>query len=95
MKKKKTILVVDDEPDILELISLYLIEMDYSVLKTQSGKDAIAILENNPDIACILLDMMMPGLSGLAVLKIIREKYCAEELPVIMVTALTHISEKN
>lgn len=95
MKQNRTILVVDDEPDILELIVKYLIEMGYSGIKAPSGEDALIILEDNTDIDCILLDMMMPGLSGLEVLEIVRKNPATEDIPVIMVTAISQILKKK
>jgi len=78
-----TILWADDEIDLLKPHILFLEEKGYQVLSTQSGDDALDILdENRVDI--VLLDENMPGLTGLETLEIIKSKY--PSLPVIMIT---------
>lgn len=56
-----TILVVDDEPDVLELASLYLTEQGYSVLQATNGTEAVRVLEENPGVALLFTDIVMPG----------------------------------
>ena len=80
---KKNILWVDDEIELLESHIIYLSEKGYSVLKANSGEDAIEICKKS-NIDLILLDEMMPGIDGIATLKIIKSEY--PDLPVIMVT---------
>jgi CheY-like chemotaxis protein len=78
-----TILWADDEIDLLKPHILFLEEKGYEVLSTQSGDDALDILdENRVDI--VFLDENMPGLSGLETLEIMKTKY--PSLPVIMIT---------
>ncbi len=78
-----TILWADDEIDLLKPHILFLKEKGYQVLSTQSGDDALEILENNR-VDIVLLDENMPGLSGLETLEIIKAKHSS--LPVIMIT---------
>ena len=80
---KKNILWVDDEIDLLESHIIYLSEKGYNVLKANSGEDAVEICKKS-NIDLILLDEMMPGIDGIATLKIIKSEY--PDLPVIMVT---------
>lgn len=80
---KKNILWVDDEIELLESHIIYLSEKGYSVLKANSGEDAVEICKKS-NIDLILLDEMMPGIDGIATLKIIKSEY--PDLPVIMVT---------
>ena len=80
---KKNILWVDDEIELLESHIIYLSEKGYSVLKANSGEDAIEICKKS-NIDLILLDEMMPGIDGIATLKIIKSEH--PDLPVIMVT---------
>lgn len=82
--KKITILVVDDEPDFLELMALRVSGWGYNVIKASCGKDAIALVKSNPpDI--IVMDYMMPEMDGIATIEKIRK--ANEKAPVIMFTA--------
>jgi len=85
---KKKLLVVDDFPE--NLIILYkILRKEYEVIGAQSGKEALQILsENRPDL--ILLDIMMPGMDGLEVCRILKEDDRYREIPVIFITALNH-----
>ncbi|MCB9335165.1 MAG: PglZ domain-containing protein [Flavobacteriales bacterium] len=78
-----TILWADDEIDLLKPHILFLEEKGYKVLSTQSGDDALDILEENR-VDIVFLDENMPGLSGLETLEIVKSKY--PSLPVIMIT---------
>ena len=88
--EKKTILVVDDEKEIAELIEIHLLSQDYNVKKANNGKEALKLLENE-HFDLVLLDVMMPKMDGKETLKEIRAKY---NLPVIMVTAKTTEMDK-
>lgn len=79
----KTILVVDDEKEIAELLEIHLISNDFKVIKAHNGRDALSKLKDNK-IDLVLLDVMMPGIDGIEVCKKIRE---FSNVPVIMVTA--------
>lgn len=87
--EKKSILVVDDEKEIAELIEIHLLSQDYEVTKAKNGLEALKCMESN-HFDLVLLDVMMPKMDGKETLKKIREKY---NIPVIMVTAKT--SEKD
>jgi DNA-binding response OmpR family regulator len=88
MSDVHTILVVDDHPDNRELFMRRLEREGFRVLGAESGREALARLAAG-DVSLILLDVMMPEMSGLEVLQAVREAYSAAELPVIMVTAKT------
>ncbi len=80
------ILLVDDERPNLDLMSR--VFNMYETMTVQNGKDALAALaQHRFDV--VLLDVMMPGMSGLDVLQIIRQQHAAAELPVILVSALS------
>ena len=87
---RKSILVVDDEKEIAELIEIHLMSQDYDVVKAKNGVEALAFLEERK-FDLILLDVMMPKLDGKETLKKIREKY---NIPVIMVTAKSTEKDK-
>jgi DNA-binding response OmpR family regulator len=80
------ILVADDEPDIRDLLTYKLGQAGYTVQAVSSGTQALAAIEADPpDLA--VLDMMMPGLSGIDVLRKIREDERISGVRVILLTA--------
>ncbi|WP_167958208.1 response regulator transcription factor [Anaerosporobacter faecicola] len=84
----KTILAVDDEPHILELLQYNLEGAGYAVVKAETGEEAVEHLENkNYDFSVVLLDWMLPGIDGIEVLKRIRMNERYKNIPVIMLTA--------
>jgi len=82
---KKKILVVDDEHHILELIQFNLEAEDFDVTTCDNGEDAVRIA-NNEDIDLMILDLMLPGIGGLEVCRLLREEG-KHNLPIIMLTA--------
>lgn len=83
---EKTILVVDDEVHIQELIKFNLSKNGFQVIAADNGIDALRITEDEkPDL--ILLDLMIPGIDGLEVCKKIRRNSSIESIPIIMITA--------
>lgn len=83
---KETILVVDDEEDILELVNYNLSKEGYKVTCVSSGEDAIAEARASiPDL--VILDLMLPGLDGLEVCRSIRINLATHKIPIIMLTA--------
>ena len=81
---KKRILLVDDEPDFVELIKKRLEANDYEVVSAYNGKEALDILKNEKFDA-LLLDILMPQMDGLTALRRIRKR--DKNLPVFMLTA--------
>jgi CheY-like chemotaxis protein len=82
----RKILVVDDNVDSITILRSILEQNGFSVQAASSGKEALQQLESNaPDV--VLLDVMMPEMSGLEVLQAIRDNNATAALPVIMVTA--------
>jgi phosphate regulon transcriptional regulator PhoB len=83
---KKKILVVDDEKDIVELISYNLEQEGFAVIKAYDGQMAWERVKTaKPDL--VVLDLMIPGIHGLEVCKLIRRDAATETLPIIMLTA--------
>ncbi len=82
IKKHLNIMVVDDEPGMLQLLKRILEPEGYGVTAADNGRAALALLEEcGPDL--VILDIMMPGLDGFQVLNIIRQR---SNVPVIMLT---------
>jgi two-component system alkaline phosphatase synthesis response regulator PhoP len=82
---QKTILVVDDEKDIVDLLNYNLIKEGYSVRVAFNGREALSESTRIPDL--ILLDIMLPELSGLEVFKEIKKHEKTKNIPVIFLTA--------
>jgi two-component system, OmpR family, phosphate regulon response regulator PhoB len=88
-----SILVVEDEPAILELIKVNLMDAGYDVKAAEDAETAHAVLKQElPDL--VLLDWMLPGQSGLALARQLRGDARTRELPIIMVTARTEEADK-
>jgi DNA-binding response OmpR family regulator len=81
------VLVADDEPHIGRIIKMKLEQGPFQVTLAYDGEEALAILERDPEIVLVLLDLMMPRLSGLDVLARIRGDERWRDLPCIILTA--------
>lgn len=83
---KERILVVDDEEDILELVRYNLSAAGYRVVCAETGEAALEIArDDSPDL--IVLDLMLPGISGLEVAKLLKDEAKTRDIPIIMLTA--------
>jgi two-component system alkaline phosphatase synthesis response regulator PhoP len=82
----KTILIVDDEKDIRDLLAYNLSKEGFAVLTAADGNEALRLIGENP-VSLVVLDIMMPGMDGLEVCKYIRENKDTINLPVIFLTA--------
>ena len=80
-----TILLVDDNEFVLRPLSRYLAEAGFEVLEARDGDEALRKVHEPVDL--VILDVMMPGLSGVEVLEAIRGSFSDDELPVVMATA--------
>jgi len=93
MKDKPVILVVDDQFQNVELLEAYLVPQGYEIVKAASGEEALEKLSGN-QIDLILLDVMMPGMSGIEVLQKLRADKKTGLIPVVMVTVLKETEDK-
>jgi CheY-like chemotaxis protein len=83
---QKTVIVVEDEPDAAELFAEMMRVSGYRVLKTYSSTPAISLIgKEHPDV--VILDIMMPDISGLEVLRFMRRDPKLKSTPVIVVSA--------
>jgi DNA-binding response OmpR family regulator len=83
---KTTILVVEDEIDILQLVAHNLKSADFYVLTAQDGYEALSVAKNHlPQL--IILDLMIPGLDGFEVCKELKRSPVTKDIPVLMLTA--------
>lgn len=87
------VLLVDDEPDLLELVALNLSAAGFAVATAGSGPDALrSIRASPPDL--VILDLMMPGLSGVEVARRVRADPATADTPIIMLTARASESDQ-
>ncbi|NJM59405.1 MAG: response regulator [Oscillatoriales cyanobacterium RU_3_3] len=87
------ILIVDDDPINLQVLSNHLSFQNYNVIQALNGEQALSALESEQHFDLIILDIMMPRMSGYEVCAKLREKYPAYELPVVMLTAKNQVSD--
>ena len=80
------VVLVEDEPNIIEAIRFLLTREGWTVEAHSDGSDAVEVIKAaNPDL--VILDLMLPGKSGMEILKDLRDEECLRNLPVLMLTA--------
>jgi two-component system alkaline phosphatase synthesis response regulator PhoP len=82
---KETILVVDDEKDIVDLLSYNLTKEGFKVITARNGRDALVRAKEKPNL--MILDVMMPELSGLQVIQELQKEKSTASIPVLLLTA--------
>ena len=85
-----TILICDDDKDIVSALDIYLSSEGFATLKAYDGLECLRLAESNP-VDLILLDVMMPGLDGIRTTARLREKY---NVPIILLTAKSEDADK-
>src|SRR5450830_1837575 len=93
MKDKPVILVVDDQPQNIELLEAYLVPQDYEIITAANGAEALGKISGN-QIDLVLLDVMMPGMDGFEVTRRVRQDNTQRMLPIILVTALRETEDR-
>ena len=89
----KTVLVVDDEERLVSLVKAYLEQAGFRVVTANNGRNALFVArQEKPDL--ILLDVMMPRISGFETCRRLKENPETQEVPVIFMTALTETEHK-
>ena len=84
MEEKAKILVVDDDKEIADLVEIHLVSEGYRVRKANDAVTGLEILKADPEISLAILDIMMPGMDGLSMVKKMRE---TNRIPIIMLSA--------
>jgi diguanylate cyclase (GGDEF)-like protein len=90
---KPRILLVDDDPDILDVLEITLSEENYEILKASDGEEAIRIIKSKP-LDLVLLDYNMPRMNGKQVCLEIKKDLLLQHLPIIMVTGKGELDDK-
>ncbi|MBU4303999.1 MAG: response regulator, partial [Candidatus Omnitrophica bacterium] len=93
MKNKPKILIVDDEPINVKLLTANLISYGYELLTASNGEDTLRIASDN-DIDLILLDVMMPGIDGFEVTKRLKAGENTRFIPIVLITSLKETRDK-
>ncbi len=87
------VLIVDDEPVNHQVLANHLANMPYEIMQAYNGEQALRALSNGKKFDLVLLDIMMPRMSGYEVCQKIRETHLPTQLPVIMVTAKNQVAD--
>jgi len=87
------VLVVDDEPVNLQVVSNYLSLRGYSIVTATNGEEALAAVATGDRIDLVVLDVMMPKMSGYEVCRRLRESHLPSRLPVVLLTAKNQVSD--
>src|SRR5438128_1075337 len=82
-----TILIVDDQPENLMALEAVLSELGENVVKASSGREALKFLLDN-EVAIILLDIKMPGMTGFEIAELVRQREISKRTPIIFLTAM-------
>lgn len=83
---RSTILSVDDERDVTELVHFHLTKAGYNVITAASGREALdRVYQHSPDL--ILLDLMLPDIDGFGVCEILRRQPATATIPIVILTA--------
>ena len=87
------VLIVDDETINLQVLVNHLSTQNYIITQAQSGAEVLELIDKGDEFDLVLLDVMMPRMSGYEVCRRLREKYSQHDLPVIMLTAKDQVSD--
>ena len=87
MSAEAKLLVVDDEFNILELLATSLRFAGFEVVTAGNGREAIQLIESTPDLAIVLMDIMMPEMDGYETMQVIRQNPSFRRLPIVALTA--------
>jgi CheY-like chemotaxis protein len=92
MVSKQRVMIVEDDPDMIELLSIILRRGGYDAIPALGGKEALRVLHDR-DVDLILLDLMMEDMSGWAVLETIKRDDRLRRVPVLIVSARHYLED--
>jgi two-component system sensor histidine kinase ChiS len=91
--EKFHILIVDDEPINLQVLANHLSVKNYAITQATNGMEALEAIENGLKPELVVLDVMMPKMTGYEVTQKIRDRYSASELPIVLLTAKSQVND--
>jgi len=89
----KKVVIAEDDYQIRSLIAHTVEEMGYVAIQCSTGSKALHVIQDNPDVACLITDMVMPELSGEDLIKILRCRVNTERLPIVIISAITRYED--
>ncbi len=92
-REKKSVLIVDDEPHIVNLVKLSLDQGKYNVMGAYSAREALRLVETEPPDV-IIVDLMMPGINGYELCQALRENLKTMHTPIIILSAKGQMNDK-
>jgi DNA-binding response OmpR family regulator len=93
-EKAPVVLIVDDDPDLVELLRRFLSRQGMTTLVAFNGPECLEKVRQNPAIDVIVLDIMMPGMDGLEVCAILRRTDPTRTIPIILLTARDDVATR-
>jgi two-component system phosphate regulon response regulator PhoB len=94
MSRPARLLIVDDEPDLLDILEFNLTHEGFAVSRAETGAEAEALLKREPLPELVILDLMLPDTSGVSICHRIRSNPATKHLPVLMLTAKDSADDK-
>ncbi|HMN67157.1 MAG TPA: response regulator [Bdellovibrionales bacterium] len=91
--QQHTIMIVDDSDDTREIFQATLETEGYKVLGAKDGLEALDMLEDHKDISLVLLDLAMPGMTGIELLEAMQQRNLAQNVPIIFVSAANNLEQ--
>jgi CheY-like chemotaxis protein len=91
----RTVLLVDDDARNIFALSSVLERRGMKVLTATTGKEAIALIESTPDLAMVLMDIMMPEMDGYQTIAMVRENPAYRRLPIVALTAKAMVGDRE
>jgi DNA-binding response OmpR family regulator len=88
------VLVVDDDPDLIDLLSRFLSRQGMKTFAALSGPQCLEIVREQPHLDAIVLDIMMPGMDGLQVCSALKQMETARAIPIILLTARDDVATR-
>jgi two-component system cell cycle response regulator DivK len=95
MERKKKVLIIDDDNRNIFALTAVLKSKGYHCLSATGGEEGLQVLEEQQDIAVVLMDMMMPGMDGYEAIAKMSEDPALKNIPVIAVTAQAMLGDKE
>ena len=93
LSEDTSILIVDDDPVNLHILTGMLSETDWSFTCCSSGREALELISQNASFSLVLLDLMMDGMDGIELCTILRQRFTKADLPILFLTALSRAEE--